>query len=187
MNFKAFVFILSLQSAVWGVSVQISGEDVVTHQMHTFSVPQEKNRPLAVVFLSALCPCSNSHVEELKLLSLKYPQVDFVGIHSNSNETSEITQSYFKSKALPFSVIEDVNLKIADQLKAFKTPHAFLYDGKGEVVYRGGVTDSSDATKAKVHFLASALEDLASQRPVEKPEGRTLGCVIQRENEKNVW
>jgi peroxiredoxin len=138
-----------------------------------------------LIFLSAKCPCSNSHISTIKNLHAKYQNFQFIAIHSNADETPEETNKYFAQVALPFKLIEDQNTELANQYKAYKTPHAFVLDNYGKILYQGGITNSAKAESADQFFLADALEDLQLERPVKTKFGRTLGCVIQRPNEKN--
>ena len=85
-----------------------------------------------VVFLSAACPCSDSHVPYLKKLKLEFPQITFIAIHSNMDEDEKTTEAYFKAVNLPFDVIQDVEARLADQFQAFKTPHAFIISKQGK-------------------------------------------------------
>lgn len=133
-----------------------------------------------LVFLSATCPCSHSHIGLLKRLSAKHPEFNFFAVNSNANEPVEVARAYFEAQGLPFPVLRDRELKIADAYHASKTPHAFVLDLKNEVVYRGGVTNSSKADQADKLYLENALNDIEAGRPVTTPESRTLGCVISR-------
>jgi hypothetical protein len=133
-----------------------------------------------VVFLSAECPCSNSHVGELRQLAQEHPEFHFVGVHSNGDEAESESRAYFTKVGLPFPAVQDADAKIADRFKAFKTPHAFVLRPDGEVVYRGGVTDSKDCVKSDRKYLREALDDVTHGRPVRTPETRTLGCAISR-------
>lgn len=161
-----------------GITLDSSKEVNITPQ-------GEKNKALVVLFLSAKCPCSNSHIGELKKLSQDFSKFQFVAVHSNRDESQEQTQTYFKSIDLPFPVIQDQKSKLADLYKAFKTPHAFVVMPDGTVAYQGGVSSSHDFKQSKRNFLREALEDLQSQRKVRTPEGRTLGCSISREDAEN--
>lgn len=143
-------------------------------------------KAVVVIFLSAVCPCSNSHIQELTSLAKEYTDFEFIGIHSNVDESKEITVKYFEKAKLPFVVIQDNNAKIADEFKAYKTPHAFVIHPDGNIVYRGGVSDSHDFPSSKKRFLRDAIFDISQNNPVRTSEGRTLGCVISR-GEKNVW
>jgi peroxiredoxin len=139
-----------------------------------------------VVFLSAKCPCSNSHIGVLKNLASEFKDFAFVGVHSNVDESPEVSKEYFKNANLPFSVIQDPKAKIADAYKASKTPHAFLVAADGTVKYKGGVTDSKNGGAAESQYLREALTELQNGKEVSRPEGRTLGCAISR-GEKFVW
>ncbi len=146
-----------------------------------------KNRGLVVVFLSAVCPCSNSHLVELKRLKNDFPDFDFVALHANSDEDKQTASSYFKAADLPFPVLRDSGAKWADEFKALKTPHAFIVLNDGRLAYQGGVSSSAhfDENTAR-KYLREALEDLAAGREVRTPEARTLGCVISRGGQ-NDW
>jgi hypothetical protein len=149
-------------------------------------VDSKDKKGLVVIFLSAKCPCSNSHNIELRDLAQSYKEFNFVAVHSNVDEGKELSKPYFEKAAFPFPVIEDEKAQIADKLQALKTPHAYIFSSSGDVLYQGGVSNSKDCAKADRKFLREALEDLHAGKSVRTPEGRTLGCAISR-GEKNVW
>lgn len=156
----------------------ISGIDLLHGK--NIDISSEGTRGLVVVFLSAKCPCSDSHSADLKQLEIKYPEFHFVGVHSNSDESIEDSKNYFSKLALPFPVIQDDKAAIAGQFKALKTPHVFVISPTGEMLYQGGVTDSHVAPAAKKHFLADALEAVRSGKTPQVTQTRTLGCIITR-------
>lgn len=156
--------------------------------MNTSSIHQtaDGKKGLVVVFLSAKCPCSDSHVIELKSLYKDFPDFNFVAVNSNVDETADIAREYFTRVGIEFPVIKDKNSEIADRYKAFKTPHAFVVNGEGQIVYQGGVSNSRQFAMADRKFLREGLTNIQEGKPVAVTEGRTLGCVISR-GEKNVW
>jgi hypothetical protein len=133
-----------------------------------------------VVFMSAKCPCSNSHVNVVKKLAQDFKDYNFVAVHSNSDESADQAKSYFSAAGLPFPVIEDNGDKLADEYKAFKTPHAFLIAADGKTVFKGGVTNSHEGETAGKNYLRDALADVQAGRAVKVSEARTLGCAITR-------
>ena len=184
MKTQAFLSaLLTILLSVVASAFTIQGIDLNTGKATEFK-PGPKGS--VVVFMSAKCPCSASHVEELKSLRKEHPDYAFVAVHSNTDESKEETETYFKEAGLPFPVIQDSGAKIADEFKALKTPHAFLVSPSGETLYKGGLSNSKDCRKADRKYLREALSDLAQGRPVKNPEGRTLGCAIAR-GEKHVW
>lgn len=162
---------------------EIRGKNLLRDE--TLQVKLEDSKALVVVFLSAKCPCSDSHLAELRALHKDFPQMRFVAVHSNADESPELALPYFQKAQLPFDLIQDEGNRWADEFKALKTPHAFVVSSQGEILYQGGVTDSKNLERAQRKFLREALTDLMADRKVQTPEGRTLGCVISRG--KNVW
>lgn len=182
---KALIFFITLicfKFSLAGVSQtqSITGELLLTGQKATIDATGKKG--LVVVFMSAKCPCSNSHNAELTDLSLTFSDFNFVVIHSNSDEDKKISKPYFEKANFAFPVIEDHKAELADLLKAYKTPHAYIFNSEGKVVYEGGMSNSKDLEKASRKYLREALEDIQAGQAVRTPEGRTLGCFISRGN-----
>lgn len=185
-----FIFLLSalISLAKAEIPSQITGKDLLKGSASSFATHFTDKKALVVVFMSARCPCSNSHVPVLSKLVEKYPDVRFVAVHSNFEEPTKEAQEYFRLLRLPFPVLEDDHAKIADQFKALKTPHAFVLSPEGKILYQGGVTNSAMADQSDRNYLNEALEDILKGQKVRTSEGRTLGCVITREGDnKNVW
>lgn len=182
--FFLLVFLVSSASLA-AVPAELSGSNLVAAGDVKIQTANKDLKGTVVVFLSAKCPCSDSHIAELKALAEKYKDFKFVGIHSNVDEDLALSKKYFTAQALPFAVLQDEKAKLADAFKAFKTPHAYVISPAGDLIFQGGVTNSASGKEAKIHYLADALEDLQQNRKIKTAEARTLGCVILRE--KNSW
>lgn len=182
-NGLIFTLILMMSQISMGADkiTSLSGMDVLNSETKTLSTANRK--ATVIVFLSAKCPCSASHESLLKDLAQQYKDFQFVGIHSNSDETFEETQKHFREANLLFPVIQDSRSQWANKLGALKTPHAFVLNPAGEMIYHGGVTDSHVGPSAKKQFLKEVLEDLQAGKPSRHKEGRALGCYIQRADE----
>lgn len=179
-----YAFFLSINIYASSKVTLIKGRDLVTDE--NVQVNSQDKKGMVIVFLSAKCPCSNSHNEELRSLHETFKEFNFLVSHSNLDEAPELAKSYFKKLAFAFPVIHDEKAKLADELKAYKTPHAFVFSREGEILYQGGISNSNDCKKADKKYLREALEDLHAGKTVRTPEGRTLGCAISRGVE-HVW
>jgi thioredoxin-related protein len=186
-NILVFTLLLMLLISNAGLALEakpsVQGEDLFSGRALDLVA---KSKGLVVTFLSARCPCSNSHVPMLEKLSHEFPDFQFVAVHSNADETAELAQNYFKESRLSVPVIQDKDSKLADRFKALKTPHVFVLDAKGEIVFKGGMTNSSEASGADRQYLKEALLALQAGKKVETPEARSLGCAISR-GETHVW
>lgn len=155
----------------------VGGVDLLTGNQ---IVVAPKAKGLALIFMSAKCPCSNAHVGIVKELANEFKDVAFAIIHSNADESVEFSKEYFKKSGLTLPVLDDRDDKIADQFKASKTPHAFLISPEGEILYRGGVTGSVTPGPKDPQYLREALSDLSAGRKIRVASTRTLGCAIER-------
>lgn len=68
---------------------------------------------------------------------------------------------------------------------ATNTPHIFLIDQKGTLVYAGAVDNSPDGEGNSpeggtlVNYLTQAAEELLAGKPISKPETKAYGCSVK--------
>lgn len=171
-----FVFIFP--SHLRALPQEFSALNVLNSSEVSLKLADGQNKVL--VFLSAKCPCSESHEEMLSSLAKEFGTVKFFGVHSNSNESISEAKDHFTKSKLPFLVLHDRDAKIADAFAALKTPHAFIVDPKGEVVFSGGVSNAAHAPMASKHYLREALLSVSKGEKPNPSVVRSLGCVIAR-------
>jgi hypothetical protein len=178
---KTISMLAFLQGLFFALSAQgaMTGMDVVSGARHTLDPSSSK--ATVYVFLSARCPCSNGHEGALKALHQEFAKkgFQFVGIHSNQNETLEETRAHFAEAKLPFPVVEDEGAKLADEFRALKTPHVFVKKGE-ESLFEGGVDDTASGVGSKKQYLRNALLEIDSGKAVRDARVRVLGCTISR-------
>lgn len=170
----------SLTRSAEDIRGAISGNDAITGT--PVSVGLTASKFTVVVFVSAKCPCSASHEGALQKMAAEFSKrgVQFVGVHSNIDESSDLTKSHFSSARFPFSVIQDRQNYLADLFGALKTPHAYVIAQNGHIIYSGGVDDSNNHAHATRHYLREVLTALADGKTSPFSTTRTLGCAIKR-------
>ncbi len=97
-----------------------------------------------------------------------------------SAAANELTRS---RNAAPAHVLLDPEQRIARAYGATVTPHMFIIDAKGVLVYSGGA-DSIPSTRQEdlaraTPYVKEALAALAAGRPVANPVTRPYGCVVK--------
>ena len=86
---------------------------------------------------------------------------------------------------LDHPVLLDPTGSVGHMYGATNTPHLFVVDEGGTLVYRGAVDNSPDGegespTGGKlVSYVTATLADLASKRPVAVPTTRAYGCGVK--------
>lgn len=183
--FSMIVFLSLIFSSVFGKGeayFPLSGKSVIDEKEILLSGQLEgAETTTVVVFLSARCPCSNRHIGEIQSLKSEYPQYQFIAVSANPEETLEEVKKYFQEKEIGFPILRDQSQSLANKFKANKTPHAFVLNSKGNLLYAGGVTSSHDPESAQHKYLREALSDISEGKKVRVTETRSLGCTITRE------
>lgn len=118
------------------------------------------------------------HFDHLNSLAKNHEHMRFVGILSNEYETRDNAAKVFANASFP--IVIDSEAKMADAFGAVKTPQVFVMDDRGEILFSGGVSDSSSFKNAKQHYLETALGALAKNEKLKVREAKALGCHITR-------
>lgn len=85
--------------------------------------------------------------------------------------------------AAPGHILLDPEGTVGRAYGAKTTPHMYVIDRDGRVVYMGGIDDRATTDPADIegasNYVAAALSDLSAGRAVETPTGRPYGCSIK--------
>ena len=136
-----------------------------------------------LVFTSRECPCVSAHDGRLRELAATFAPrgVKFVAIDSEVGGTPEIEAAEARKREYPFPIVVDTGAALANRLGAEYATYTVIMNRAGKVLYRGGI----DSDKAKLHddatlFLSDALTDLTTGKPLRRPEGTALGCMLRK-------
>ncbi len=88
-----------------------------------------------------------------------------------------------KRGARPAGTVLDADGKVGKLYGALTTPHIFIIDPEGQLVYKGGIdsidsADQADLPKAE-NYVTSALTALASGKAIQKASTKPYGCGIK--------
>lgn len=88
-----------------------------------------------------------------------------------------------KAKAQPTDYLLDPKGVVGKGYDAKTTPHMYIVDAKGTLVYQGGIddkptADAADIAGARNHVLA-ALAEMKAGKPVSVAETRPYGCSVK--------
>ena len=100
--------------------------------------------------------------------------------HVSAAQADELTRS---RKAAPQEVILDPDGTIGRAYGAKTTPHMYIIDPAGRLVYMGGIDENSSANaedipEARQHVRV-ALQELAAGKPVSEPVTQPYGCSVK--------
>ena len=96
---------------------------------------------------------------------------------------SEANDIVMKNKAAPSAVLLDPQSRIARAYGATVTPHMYVIDKAGMLVYKGGIdsipsANVDDIAKAK-QYVRAALDEVLAGKPVTDSSTRPYGCSLK--------
>lgn len=109
-------------------------------------------------------------------------------ISSAPGEQGYVTPSqeneYLRSMhAAPTAAILDPSGQIGRLYEAKTTPHMFVIDAQGKLVYEGALDDQPTPDPASLqgahNFVSAALEEAMAGKPVAMPVTRPYGCSVK--------
>lgn len=84
------------------------------------------------------------------------------------------------SRAILLDEKGDVCLR---QYSAKTTPHMFIVDKKGVLIYQGSIDDTASADPADIksskNFVAATLDEAMAGKPVSTPSAPPYGCSVK--------
>jgi peroxiredoxin len=100
--------------------------------------------------------------------------------HVSAAEADALTTS---RGAAPSAVLIDSQGVIGRAYEAKTTPHLFIIDEAGTLVYRGGIDDKPTTDPADIaganNYVRQAMAELASGKPIANPVTRPYGCSVK--------
>jgi peroxiredoxin len=90
-----------------------------------------------------------------------------------------------KTWALPNPILRDDSGAVGKMYGATNTPHIFIIDKTGTLVYAGAIDNSPDAEGKSapdgklVNYVDATFEDLAAGRAVRTPTSKAYGCSVK--------
>jgi peroxiredoxin len=97
-----------------------------------------------------------------------------------AKEANDLTTS---RNARPDHVLLDPKGVVGKAYDARVTPHMYIVDKEGTLVYMGGIDDKPTARHSSVegakNYVLEALDDMQAGRKIQEPVTRHYGCTIK--------
>jgi peroxiredoxin len=103
--------------------------------------------------------------------------------HSDYLAPAALAAQYRQWGAAPTSMLMDDSGKVGRAYGARTTPHMYVIDPKGQLVYAGGIDDKRSANpedvKTAKNFVRAALGEAMAGKPVSTPSATPYGCSVK--------
>ena len=146
-----------------------------------------KGRVVVLEWINPNCPFSRRHAEEKTMTRTAAAHSDVVWLAINSTATKhgdfltpDKHASYDKEHGIAYPVLYDSDGKVGHAYGASTTPHMFVIDEQGKVIYRGAIDDDAyGRNKTRVNYVDAALTAHAAGKPVDPASTTSYGCSVK--------
>lgn len=161
----------------------------VTHNLSDF-----KGKTVVLEWVNPECPFVVKHYEKsnnLPTLQKAAAADGVVWLSINSAaagkqgdyDAEKVAAWSAKTGAAPAAYLRDADGKVGKLYGAKTTPHIFVINGEGKLVYAGAIdsirsADAADIAKAE-NYAAAALAAVKAGKPVEKANTPPYGCSVK--------
>ena len=154
---------------------------------------QQRGKYVVLEWFNSECPFVQKHYNSgnMQKLQAKYTDKGIVWLainstnpqHSNYRDAKRSRQIMSDWKAKPDSLLLDPGGTVGRAYGARTTPHMYVIDPEGKLVYMGGVDDKPSVSARDIpgakNYVVAALDDLLAGRSVSDNDTRPYGCSIK--------
>ena len=139
-------------------------------------------KAVVVVFTCNHCPVAVAYEDRLTQLAADYKSkgVAVVAINVSNLESDKLPamKTRAEEKGFKFAYLYDPSQESARAFGAAVTPHAFLVDGDGKLVYSGAIDDNMSVDKVSQHYLRDAIDSVLAGGTPTTATTKPVGCGI---------
>ena len=163
----------------------------LTGRLHRFG-NRSDTKAVAVLFLAAKCPISESYLSSLSRLSGRYRQrgVEFYGVISNSSVTLAEAKEYERRFRIAFPILFDSSGELWRALSPSHMPQAFVLNQQGNVLYSGAIDNKYERSgipreKVTEEYLEDAIKSVIAGIEITTRETEPVGRMLDAPPDKS--
>lgn len=162
----------------------------------TWKLSEQKGKVVVLEWFNEGCPFVKKHYASGNMQSLQKTMMSrgvvwFTILSSAPGKQgyvsgAQLAKDLFRLKANPSAALLDPSGQVGKLFGAKTTPHMFVIDPQGKLVYDGAMDDNSSADpetvlKAK-NYVRDAVEAVLAGQPVPQPVTKPYGCAVKYQN-----
>jgi hypothetical protein len=158
----------------------------------TVNLADYKGKTVVLEWHNFGCPFVQKHYKSgnMQALQKKYgPDVVWLAVNSTHKGASDwmdpapLTSELKKFGAQPAAYLVDEPGTMGMAYGAKTTPHMYIIDPAGKVVYNGAIDDkrstNPEDVKTSKNYVAAALDELKAGKPVSVASTAPYGCTVK--------
>jgi len=152
----------------------------------TVNLSDYRGKIVVLEWLNFECPYSLYHHETtdtMVSLANKYKNKNVVwfAINSTSHTTPEANITFASRYKLPYMILDDRPGTVGHAYGAVTTPHMYIIDPRGNLVYEGAIDNSPLGRKKEgvINYVDKALAELTAGKDISTKNTKPYGCTVK--------
>jgi peroxiredoxin len=145
-----------------------------------------KGKTVVLEWTNPNCPFVDRHAKAKTMVTTagKHQEVVWLAINSTHSGHKDYLepakhQAWAKEHGITYGILYDRDGKVGQAYDAKTTPHMFVIDGSGKVVYNGAIDDSPRGGTVNVNYVDSGLTLLAQGGAPNPATTKPYGCSVK--------
>ena len=183
------VLALGVSSAVAGKGIGV-GDPAPAFTLtdsagHKISLADYKDKVVVLEWINPDCPFVQRHYKAgtMKNLAAEYASkgVVWLAINSTNYMDAEANAKFKAANGLAYPILVDQSGEVGHLYGAMTTPHMFIIDSEGMIVYMGAIDDDPWGSKdgPATNYVAAALDEVLAGKAVTVSETKPYGCSVK--------
>ncbi len=151
-----------------------------------WSLSDAKGKVVVIQWINPECPVCRDVMENgsvaagMKAVKEQFPDAVYLAINSSASRPSSFdsTPDYLKNNKVDMPALFDRDGKVGKMYGARTTPHCFVINAEGVLVYKGAINNSQDGD-GKTNYVVQAVTQLKKGEKVSPSETRPFGCSVK--------
>ena len=149
------------------------------------SLSDYSGKVVVLEWLNPDCPFVQRHYKAgtMKDLNMKYGAQGVVWLTINSTKYMDAAANakFRAANDLPYPVLVDQSGEVGHLYGAMTTPHMYVIDGGGNLVYIGAIDDDPRGNKGgpATNYVSVALDEVLAGTAVTTAETKPYGCSVK--------
>jgi len=152
----------------------------------TVSLSDYRGKVVVLEWFNFECPYVKYHYDTTPTmvnLANKYKSKDVVwlAVNSTNHTTAEANKAFAQKHKLPYLILDDRPGRVGHAYDARTTPHMFVIDTKGNIIYEGAIDNSplGRTREGVVNYVDRALTELTTGKDISTRETKPYGCTVK--------
>jgi peroxiredoxin len=159
---------------------------LINYDGNEISMSDYEGKIVVLEWFNYECPFVRYHYEDANTmtdLADKYKEKDVVWLAINSTKHLKVekNENYAKKYNVIHPILDDRSGEVGKAYGAKTTPHMFIIDTEGKILYNGAIDDSPLGRKKEdvTNYVDKALAELTTDKEISTPRTKPYGCSVK--------